>query len=289
MNFLFVDRVDAIEGDSIRGTMRFDSQSPWRTVDGSGRWMIPLGLISEGVGQLVSWLALKQNNFSYRPVFLFVRVIELDGIVRPGSKIEMHAEIIDRKEDSFIFSGKAYCDGQQVVSIKECGGYFMPLSQLEDPMVSRQRFLELTHPPDQVTRLVAPEHPYDFSKLIEQDVIPTAGRIEVTKIFSIDEPFFKDHFPRFPVTPIVILNELIGRACVRILENESKFRLFGINDLKIKSFVKPGDALTIRLQRIESDMKGAEIFVEGYLLGKRMLCGRYKYQRLKSERVLGGI
>ncbi len=283
MRFLFVSRVNDIQGQKVRGQVDFSAGEPWRRQDANGQTLISTSVISEAVGQLVSWMALRDNDFSGRPVFLFATSIDLGQGVPAPATVDLEAWITDRSEDSFIFSGTAKVGGKTVVEIKDCGGYFMPLAELEDPSVTRQRFATLTS-----TGLSAnPQTPaFDFKSLVDTvtEVVPEKS-ISTAKVFRQDEPFYPDHFPRFPVTPIVVINEMIAEATRRLMADnpatQGTIIPISVQDLKIKSFIRPGDTAVVNVKVTESNSDSFETVAEITVNQKRILRGRYRYQRTK--------
>ena len=281
MRFLFVSRVHEISGQKIKGQVEFSAGEPWRRTGDQGRLQISTSVVSEAIGQLVSWMALRDNGFSGRPVFLFATRIDLSGAVPAPGTVDLEAWITDQSEDSFIFSGTAKVDGKTVVEIKDCGGYFMPLAELEDPAVTRQRFETLT-----TGGLPAnPEGPaFDYSNLVEEVNEVVAGKsITASKVMRKDEPFYPDHFPRFPVTPIVVINEMIAETTRRMMtipgEASCKISPLAVLDLKIKSFIRPGDTAVIQSKVTEVTGAEFETVTEILVNQKRILRGRYRYRK----------
>ncbi|MBS4032765.1 MAG: 3-hydroxyacyl-ACP dehydratase FabZ [Clostridiales bacterium] len=96
-------------------------------------------------------------------------------------------------------------------------------------------------------------HRYPFllvDKVLE--VIP-GERARVIKNVTINEPFFQGHFPGYPVMPGVLIVEAMAQAgALAILsmeENKGKLALFtGIDNLRFKRQVVPGDTLTLELE-----------------------------------------
>ena len=75
------------------------------------------------------------------------------------------------------------------------------------------------------------------------------------KYVDINESYFKGHFPDNPVMPgVLIVESLAQTGAIAILsmeENKGKNALFGgINKLKFKKVVKPGDKLKLEVKII---------------------------------------
>ncbi len=76
------------------------------------------------------------------------------------------------------------------------------------------------------------------------------------KNVSVDEWYFKGHFPGNPIMPGVLIVESLAQAgAVAILsmeENKGKNALFGgINNMKFKKMVVPGDRLKLEVKIIK--------------------------------------
>ena len=67
-----------------------------------------------------------------------------------------------------------------------------------------------------------------------------------------DAEFFKDHFPRFPVLPGVLMLEILKRTAEVSLaaknkNQDSKWRLTRLSGVRFSAYVKPGDEWEARL------------------------------------------
>ena len=282
MRFLFVDKIDEKTDTYIKGRKSFPIDDPMQYKSRNGEMQVAPGVVSEAIGQLVSWLCIEKNNFSGRPVFLFADTIEVLKPIKPGCEVIIEGTIDDLQDDTFVFSGKGYVDGECVHSITRCSGYFMPLGDLEDPEVTRDRFNHLV---GEGLVLEDDGQAYDFESLVDEVVAIEPGKsITTKKQMKMDEPFYKDHFPRFPVTPIVMINEMIGRATTRLLEEEGGKFVFPhkVEGVKIKNFVKPGEtcevSVSIKDRTSVDDHEVIQMIAEIKKEGKRILRGKYSYR-----------
>jgi len=290
MRFLFVDRIDAMSDTTICGHKYFGPdeplQYPLRSAYAgvSGNQVAP-GVVSEAIGQLASWLAMKQNGFTARPVFMFAEKIAVDLPVVPGTEVDLKAEIHRLDSETMVFSGAALVDGRMVQAVSNCSGYFMPLDQLEDPAVTRERFSSLVAGGLLLDAGVSSRYP--FGNLCEE-ILGQEGStsIVVRRTMRHNEPFYQDHFPRFPVTPIVMLNELIGaaaKALIRADGNDVGLFPRSVSDVKIRSFVKPGETCLVRVRAqnptvAPSGTRLLNTVAEIEKDGKRILRGKYSYE-----------
>lgn len=280
MRFLFVDKVTSMDGKNINGSKTFAKDEAMQYQEGPRKGEIASGVISEAIGQLVSWLAIRDNNFTGRPVFLFADKISIKKKVMAGETVELKGEINRTDEQSFVFSGTAYVNGVEVQSIHQCNGFQMPLADLEDPEVTKQRLHDLQTSKGLV--LQDDGRKFDMAELVDSvDEMVVGESIVARKKFTGDEPFFADHFPRFPVVPIVMINEMIGRVASRMLTDgkDPLVPVREVKNIKIKSFVRPGDECQIVLKRDHSEaLPGcATVRAEIKKDGKPILRGTYSF------------
>jgi 3-hydroxymyristoyl/3-hydroxydecanoyl-(acyl carrier protein) dehydratase len=296
MRFLFVDKITATDGNVIRGLRHFGVDEPLRYHHVEGSTMpageVSPGAVSEAVGQLASWYCLEKNGFSARPVFLFADRIAMPAATPVGAQVDLAATIHELDTQTFRFSGEARVGGTLVHQIDMCSGYFMPLAELEDPQTTKSRYEALTH-----GGLKLDGHggaPYGFDALAGETVETSVQEnglpmIRTRQTMAIQEPFYKDHFPRFPVTPIVMLTEMLAAATARLVGADAagkRLRGREARGLKIRSFVKPGETVeaVVRLKApAPGDGRGGvtvETAAELLKDGKPILRGNYVYELL---------
>ena len=70
--------------------------------------------------------------------------------------------------------------------------------------------------------------------------------METTLRFSSDEPFFKGHYPDFPVTPGVMLIDRAVTAAKNMLGRD--FILKGIKKVKFSNPVFPDEAVSLKVE-----------------------------------------
>ena len=291
MRFLFVDGITAQGPDSIAGFRVFGLQEPLRYGSSRQRAQVAPGAISEAIGQLASWHCLASQNFFGRPVFLFADRIDVKGAVRLGSIVTLEATIHEQDAQSMRFSGRAMVGGEVVQEIANCSGSYLPLADVEDPQLTRARYEELrVRSQPAVLPVEEAAEPYPLEKLAGKTLALEVGRlIHTQSVFAADEPFYRDHFPRFPVTPIVILNEMIGAAAARLFgfEGSGALRPRRIEDIKIRSFVRPGEACdtVVAIDRTHEGADGRLVIgtAEISKAGRRILRGRFTFE-IDAER-----
>lgn len=281
MPFLFVDHISKIDAKSISGHLKLDGDCKYINPEG---FVLP-GIISEAIGQLASWKVIHEGDYKARPVFLFADRIEILHPVRAGTKIELFAEIHHCDAETVAFSGGANIDCRKVLSVDNCTGYFMELDKLEDPSVTRQRFSALC---DVNAPKMNRKSDYKLDDEIGRfEVLASASSmIEVSGHISESSSFYRDHFPKFPVTPIVVINELIGRICENILGDDegqpTTVALKEVTGVKIREFLRPNEAFTIKAaikerMRISPQREEAKVYVQILKDNKNILRGHYLF------------
>ena len=78
-------------------------------------------------------------------------------------------------------------------------------------------------------------------------------RVVAKKYIKPDEYWFKGHFPSYPVTPGVLVVEMLAQAgavcALSLPENKGKIAFFtGIDKTRIRRNVLPGETLTLEVE-----------------------------------------
>ena len=92
-----------------------------------------------------------------------------------------------------------------------------------------------------------------------------------------DEFFLKGHFPDNPIVPGVILCEILAQsACVLMQDamSEGKLPVYtGLNNVKFRSPVKPGDTVTIFGTDGDVTITADEVAEKAQTIGYELVCG----------------
>ncbi len=107
---------------------------------------------------------------------------------------------------------------------------------------------------EQIMEIIPHRDP--FLLIDEVNEIEIGKRVVATKYIKEDEFWFKGHFPDYPVTPGVLMLEMLAQAgAVALLalpENKGKIGFFGgVNNCKFRQQVVPGDTLNLEVEIIK--------------------------------------
>jgi len=264
--FSFVDRITSLQ--------------PGKRI--TGRFAIPPGiesfsnsLVAEAVGQLAAWAAMSALDFTHRPVAGLAGRVELLSTVRPGQTLELTAELESVDPEAVAYGGIASADGQMVLRLQDCVGPMMPLADFDDPLLVRERFT-----------LLAGEGalPGGFRGVPEIELTDRSMISETALRAALavpgDAEFFADHFPRRPVFPGTLLTHANLQLAVALMDtvappaSAARWLPTGITDVKLRSFIAPGELLDLEARQREGTDIRAAVALQIRASGKRVgSCG----------------
>lgn len=113
--------------------------------------------------------------------------------------------------------------------------------------------MEITLPMDSLAIRELLPHRYPFllvDRILELE--PGVKSVGIKNV-TANEPFFQGHFPEYPVMPGVLIVEAMaqtGGVALKVMdEYKDKLALFaGINNVRFKRQVKPGDTLLMTVE-----------------------------------------
>ncbi len=115
----------------------------------------------------------------------------------------------------------------------------------------------------EILDLLPHRHPFLLiDRVIE--IVPNKSVVAIKNV-SINEPFFQGHFPKRPVMPGVLILESLAQACgmlaiksplVNYSPKTSLFYLAGVDKVRFKQVVEPGDQMQLNaeLTRCKADV-----------------------------------
>ncbi|EPR10101.1 3-hydroxyacyl-ACP dehydratase FabZ [Ruminiclostridium papyrosolvens] len=130
-------------------------------------------------------------------------------------------------------------------------------------------------------------HRYPFLLVDKVIELEPGKKVVAIKNVSINEPFFQGHFPEYPIMPGVLIVEALAQAAgiaVAVLEeNKGKLGVFaGIEAMKFKNQVMPGDVLTLEAEIIMSKLGVTKAKVKASVDGKVAAEGEIKFAMTKA-------
>ena len=107
---------------------------------------------------------------------------------------------------------------------------------------------------EEIKKIIPQREPFLMIDEVEE-YIPGESAVAYKNV-SEDEYYFKGHFPGNPIMPGVLMVEALAQtgavAILSMEENKGKNALFGgIDKLKFKNIVKPGDRLKLEVKIIK--------------------------------------
>ena len=118
--------------------------------------------------------------------------------------------------------------------------------------------------------------------------------ITAIKTLSIAEEYLKDHFPRFPVMPGVLMLEGLFQASAWLVRESEDFShsmviMKEARNTKYAGFVSPGQTLTIRAEILKQDESTTTLKATGEVDGSvavssKLLLERFNIKDRKPDR-----
>ncbi len=261
--FSFVDRITALE------------PGKWAR----GRFAIPAGLpefstclVAEAVGQLAAWVAMAKVEFRRRPVAALSGEM---GIVReaaPGEILDLGVEVESGDPDTVAFAGWARLGDTPVLALSRCVGLMLPQEDFDAPEAVRGDFETLCGPGARPARFGGIAKP----DLLLIERVP-GQRLRAAMTVPVSAPFFSDHFPRRPVFPASLLLDAQVRLALRLARETlppGLPRPARVADVKMRSFILPGQAMEIEAAMRSTTDGTAELSLAAMVDGKRVATGR---------------
>jgi 3-hydroxyacyl-[acyl-carrier-protein] dehydratase len=260
--FSFVDRITDLQpGVRIRG--RYTVPSSLNE--------FPSSLAAEAIGQLAAWAAMASVEFQRRPVAGLAGCIRLLSPISPGQVLELAVELEGGDDDAIGYSGEASVDGRPVIRLEHCVGPMVLQEEFDCSRALKDRF-ELLRGPG-----ATPGGFRGVPALQPERVNGEPGRCARANLqVPVSAPFFGDHFPRRPVFPgslLVHSNLQLVFDLVSEVEppaRDRRWKVESVSNVKLRSFIPPGEKLEIEANLEERSANEAVIAVETRM-GRRVV------------------
>ncbi|MCE9527918.1 MAG: beta-hydroxyacyl-ACP dehydratase [Planctomycetales bacterium] len=123
-----------------------------------------------------------------------------------------------------------------------------------------------------------------FSQLDQVLELEPGVRIRGVKRLSPDEHYLKDHFPRFPVMPGVIMLEALYQASSWLVRQSEGFAhsvvlLKEARNIKYSGFVAPGQTMEVTAEILKQDNVLTTLKAQGTVNGIVAVTGRLVLER----------
>jgi 3-hydroxymyristoyl/3-hydroxydecanoyl-(acyl carrier protein) dehydratase len=256
--FSFVDRITSVQpGVSVRGS-----------------YAVPAGLtdfssclVAEAVGQLAAWSAMAAQDFKRRPVAGIAGQVEMFGHVQPGQLLELTADITSIDEGAIEYNGTASANGSLVLKLHNCVGPMLSIEIFDDPQALRDRYNLIC------STGATPGVFNGVTVMPLENLAIEPGQVARASLqLPPEAPFFADHFPRRPVFPGSLLMQFNLQIVDQLMAkgNTGHWTLDHLSDMKLRSFIPPGESLTLEAKLTEQSDTKAAITVEARN-GKRLV------------------
>lgn len=267
--FSFVDRITGFT-PGVRARGQFEVPAVLSA--------FPSCLVAEAIGQLAAWVAMAQADFRSRPVAALASEMRFHGDVAPGTVLGLAVEIDSCNDEAVAYAGCATSGDALAIELLDCLGPMLPVPEFDSPEALAARFDLLCGPgalPGRFRGVSVPE--------IVRGVGVSGESLAAVLHVPAAAPFFADHFPRRPVFPATLLLEAqIGLALQLAAEAPDRPagtqpRPVRITHVKMRSFIPPGEVLSLDAQLAPTDGGARQIMLRARANGRTVSTARLEY------------
>lgn len=106
--------------------------------------IMPGALITECLVQLADWTVRENEDFACAGLPSHFETIKFHQMVRPGDRLQLDVEVVDRQPGQYFFRGEARCDDKIVAA----GRFVLNVCGVEDlmPQAESRRLFQLIRP-----------------------------------------------------------------------------------------------------------------------------------------------
>lgn len=268
MAFLLVDRITkVVPGRWAQGCF---------TIPGDLPDLSPC-LVAEAVGQLAAWVAMAQAEFRSRPVAGVTGEVKINGRAVPGTMLNLEVELESCDSDAVFYGGQARAAGLPIIELSRCMGPMLPMEDFDDPEAVREQFQLLCEAD-------VPRQGFSGTAALDPHVVlidhNPGKRLRAEMCVPGTAPFFADHFPRKPVLPATLLLDAQIQLAVKLAAEAIDpsigmlLRPTRICNVKLRSFVHPGQTLEIGVEVLAVSRASAELALTAKGGGQRVSTAR---------------
>ncbi|MEO8493842.1 MAG: 3-hydroxyacyl-ACP dehydratase FabZ family protein [Planctomycetota bacterium] len=125
-----------------------------------------------------------------------------------------------------------------------------------------------------------------FCLLDEITELKLGSSITAIRRLRPDEDYLRDHFPKFPVMPGVLMLEALFQASAWLVRVTDEFEhpfvlLQEARNIKFASFLKPDQTLTVSAEILKHDETTTKLKAQGTVDGTVAVSGRLVLERFK--------
>ena len=124
-------------------------------------------------------------------------------------------------------------------------------------------------------------------RMLDEIVVCEPGvRLSAVRKLRPEEDYLKDHFPRFPVMPGVLMVEALFQAAMWLVRATEQFThsvvlLKEVRNVKFADFVEPGETLTVEVEILKQDASTTLLKTQGFVEGTLAVSGRLMLERFR--------
>lgn len=123
-----------------------------------------------------------------------------------------------------------------------------------------------------------------FSLIDRIESLDPGNRIVATKSLSLAEEYLRDHFPKFPVMPGVLMLEALTQTSAWLIRVTDEFShsmvlLQETRNVKFARFVQPGQTLRLTASIVKQDAETVTLSAEGTVEGRTNLKAKLVLRR----------
>jgi len=277
MAFSLVDRITEIEpGTRARGCF---------TIPRDLSDLFPC-LVTEAVGQLAAWVAMAKTEFRSRPVAGIAGEVKFKDMAAPGTILDLKVDLESCEADSILYDGWAYAGDVPIIELSRCVGPMLPMEDFDDPIAVRRRFELLCGAEASLQGFSGDAALTPHLTFIHRD---PGTRLRAKMVIPKSAPFFADHFPRKPVFPGTLLLDAKVRIAASLAAEavdpsiRSLLRPIRIYNVKLRSFVLPGQALEIDAKVLTTSRASTKIALAAEVEGQRVSTARVEVGLLEGS------